>query len=62
MQEELTWNISNDHIVKSDVHIKLKYIRISLDIHQRISCHAQNQKKKKENNISTMKTYQMPRL
>ena len=59
MQEEWTWNISNNHIIKSDVCIKLKYIRISLDIYQHISYHAQNQKKE-ENNISTMKTYQMP--
>ena len=40
--------------------IKLKYIRISLDIYQHISYHAQNQKKKEENNILTMKAYQMP--
>ena len=44
---------------------KLKYIRISVDIYQRISYHEQNQKKikikkKKENIISTMETYQMP--
>ena len=31
MQEEWTWNISNNYIIKSDVCIKLKYIRISLD-------------------------------
>ena len=59
MQEEWTWNISNNHIIKSDVYIKLKYIQISLDIYQHISYHAQNQKKEK-NKISTMKTYQMP--
>ena len=41
------------------MYIQLKYIRISLDIYQRISYHAQNQKKE-ENNISSMKTYQMP--
>ena len=58
VQEEWTWNISNSYIIKSDVCIKLKYIRISLDIYQHIS-YAQNQKKE-ENNISTMKTYQMP--
>ena len=58
MQEEWTWNISNNHIIKSDVYIKLKYIRISLDIYQHIS-YVQNQKKE-ENNISTMKTHQMP--
>ena len=39
--------------------MKLKYIRISLDIYQHISYDEQNQKKE-ENNISTMKTYQMP--
>ena len=59
MQGEWTWNISNNHIIKSDVYIRPKYIRISLDVYQRISYHAQNQKKK-ENNISTMKTYQTP--
>ena len=58
MQEEWTWNISNNYIIKSDVCIKLKYIQISLDIYQHISYHAQNQKK--EENISSMKTYQMP--
>ena len=41
------------------MYIKLKYIRIFIDIYQHISYHAQNQKKE-ENNISTMKTYQMP--
>ena len=45
------------------MYIKLKYIRISLDIYQDVSYHSQNQKKKKketeEKNISTMKTYQM---
>ena len=51
-------NISNNHIIESDVYIKLKYIQISLDIYQHIS-YVQNQKKE-ENNISTMKTYQMP--
>ena len=55
MQEERTSNI----IIESDVYIKLKYIGISLDVYQHISYHAQNQKKE-ENNISTMKTYQMP--
>ena len=59
MQEEWTWNISNNHIIKSDVYIKLKYIRISLDIYQHLSYHEQNQKKE-ENNISTMKTCEMP--
>ena len=42
------------------MYIKLKYIRIFIDIYQHISYHAQNQKKKEENNISTMKTCQMP--
>ena len=51
-------NISNNHIIESNVYIKLKYIRISLDIYQHISYHAQNQKKE-ENNISIMKTFQM---
>ena len=37
----------------------LKLVQISLDIYQHISYHVQNQKKE-ENNISTMKTYQMP--
>ena len=32
---------------------------MSLDIYQYISYHAQNQKKE-ENNISAMKTYEMP--
>ena len=45
--------------MKSDVYIKLKYIQISLDIYQHISYHVHN-KKKKEYNISTMKTHQMP--
>ena len=51
-------NISNNHIIESDVYIKLKYIQISLHKYQNVSFHVQNQKKK-ENNISTMKTYQM---
>ena len=41
------------------MYLKLKYTQISLDIYQHISYHAQNQKKE-ENNISTMKTHQMP--
>ena len=32
------------------MYIKLKYIRISLDIYQDVSYHSQNQKKKKERN------------
>ena len=59
MQVEWTWTISNNYIIKSDVYIKLRYIQIFLDIYQHISYHAQNQKKK-ENSMSTMKTYQMP--
>ena len=51
-------NISNNHIIESDVYIKLKYIQISLHKYQNVSFHVQNQKKE-ENNISTMKTYQM---
>ena len=46
VQEEWTWNISNNKIIKSDVYIELKYIRISLDTYQHIS-YAQNQKRKK---------------
>ena len=60
MQEEWKWNISNNYIIKYDVYKKLKYIRISLDINQHISYHAQN-RKKEESDISTMKTYQMPK-
>ena len=37
MEEEWTGNISNNYTIKSDVRIKLKYIRISLDIYQHIS-------------------------
>ena len=51
-------NISNNHIIESDVYITLKYIQISLDTYQNVSYHVQNQKKE-ENNISTMKTYQL---
>ena len=50
MQEEWTWTISKNYIIKSDMYIKLKYIRISLDIYQDVSYHSQNQKKKKERN------------
>ena len=48
MQEERTWNISNNYAIKSDVCIKLKYIRISLDIYQHISYLAESKKKKKK--------------
>ena len=41
--------------------IKLKYIRISLDIYQHISYDAES-KKKGETNLSTIKTHQMPNL
>ena len=58
VQEEWTWTISNNCIIKSDVCIKLKYIRISLDVCQHIS-YAES-KKEEEINISTMKTHQMP--
>ena len=58
MQEEWTWNFSNNYIIKSDVRIKLKYIRISLDIYQHISYYIES--KKEEINISTMKAHQMP--
>ena len=58
MQEEWTGNISNNYIIKSDVRLKLKYIRISLDIYQHISYYTES--KKEEINISTMKTNQMP--
>ena len=39
--------------------MKLKYIRISLDIYQHISYQAES-KQKEEINILTMKTHQMP--
>ena len=39
------------------MYIKLKYIRIFIDIYQHISYHAQNQNEnEEENDISTMKT------
>ena len=74
MQEEWTWIISSNYIIKSDVYIKLKYIQISLDICLQISYHAESkknknkkkqtkkQKKKDEINISAMKTNQMPNM
>ena len=43
MEEGWKWNISN-YIIKSDVCIKLKYIRISLEIYQHISYHAESKK------------------
>ena len=48
MQEEWTWNISNNYIIKSDVYIKLKYIQISSDIYQHLPYHAQNQRRGKK--------------
>ena len=57
MQEKWTWNISNTYIIKSDMCIKLKYIRISLDIFQHISYYTESKKKNEEINISTMKTH-----
>ena len=44
MQEERTWDISNNYAIKSDACIKLKYIRISVDIYQHISYHAESKK------------------
>ena len=46
IQEEWTWNISNNYIIKSIVCIKLKYIWISLDIYQHISYHAESKKRR----------------
>ena len=48
-------------MIKFDVCLKLKYIRISLDIHQRISYHAES-KKDEEINLSIMKTHQIEKL
>ena len=33
MLEEWAWNISNNYIIKYDMCIKLKYIRMSVDIY-----------------------------
>ena len=56
MQEEWTWIISSNYIIKSDVYIKLKYIQISLDICQQISYHAESKtKQKKQTNKKTKK-------
>ena len=60
IQEEWTWNISNNHIIKSNVCMKLKYIQVSLDISQYISYHAKAKKRKKLAYIITIKTQQMP--
>ena len=46
-------------MIKSDVYIKLKYIRRSLDIYHQLPYHAQNQSKGKKNDISAMKTHPM---
>ena len=40
-------NISNNYIIKSDVCIKLKYIRISLDIYEHMFYHTESKKGKK---------------
>ena len=45
-------------IIKSDACMKLKYIRISLDIYQHISYQAES-KQKEEIDILTMKKHQM---
>ena len=65
IQEEWTWNISNNYIIKSDVYIKLKYIHLwyrsihtSLDIYQHTSYHAES-KKKEEINMLAMNTHLM---
>ena len=47
MQEQWTWKISNNYIIKFDVCIKLKYIQISLDIYRHISYDAESKKRKK---------------
>ena len=60
MEKEWTWNIFNNHIIKSDVYIKLRYTQISLDKYQHISYHVHNPKKKKkkeENSISTKASF-----
>ena len=51
-QEEWTWNISNNYIIKSDVYIKLKYIQMSLDIYQHTSYHAESKKKEEINMLA----------
>ena len=57
MQEEWTWNISNNHIIKSGVYKTKKHP----NIFRYISTYICRIKKKKEvNDISTMKKYQMP--
>ena len=50
LQEEWTWNISNNYIIKSDECIKLKYIRISVDV-----CLIMQKQKKEEINITPWK-------
>ena len=47
MEEEWTWNISSNYIIKSDVCRKLKYIQISLDIYELITYHAESKERKK---------------
>ena len=46
VQEEWTWNISNNYIIKSDMCVNLKYIRKSLDIYQHISYQTKSKKEK----------------
>ena len=58
MQEEWTWNISNNYIIKFDVYLKLKYTQISLDVYQHTSYHAES-KKKEEINMLAMNTHLM---
>ena len=48
MKEERTWNISNNYVIKSDVYIKLKLIRIYLDTYQHISYQAGSKKERNE--------------
>ena len=46
MKEERTWNISNNYVIKSDVYIKLKLIRIYLDTYQHIAYQAGSKKER----------------
>ena len=41
--------MSNNYVINSDECIKLKYIRISLDIYQHISYHAESKEKEEIN-------------
>ena len=58
MQGERSRNISKNYIIKTDVCIKLKYIKISLDMYQHIIL-SYRIKKKEEINAFTMKTLQI---